>query len=276
MLGWKEIVQDYIIKHSNCIKKTTQPLLDHFGIGYFTYHRIDNEGRYTVLVDRPEWAEHYVGEKIYLNDPYLRHPSVYQSGISMVESHGSKDYVEQVVRAGKKVLNIDSGAMFIHKEETYVEFFGFFCNSQLSNVKSLYLNHPQLLNSFSAHFKKEMAPILAKMEGEGAGPLLELKGADFLCKEPIHPPIPSSTRLAFYKDLGVKEIEGVEKLSRQELFCLKCLFEGKTAKESALALRLSTRTVESYLENIKNKLSLWTKQELVKVAEALNEIGLLP
>lgn len=57
MLGWTEIVQNYISKHSTKIKKTTEPLREHFGIGYFTYHRIDAEGKYTVLVDRPDWAE---------------------------------------------------------------------------------------------------------------------------------------------------------------------------------------------------------------------------
>lgn len=276
MLGWKEIVQDYIVKHSNRIKETTRPLLDHFGIGYFTYHRIDNQGNYTVLVDRPEWAEHYVGEKIYLNDPYLRHPSVYQSGICLVESQGSKDYVEKLVRAGKKVLNIDSGAMLINKEVGYVEFFGFFCNSELGNIKSLYLNHTKLLHSFGAHFKEQMAPVLTKMVEDGGGPLLSLKGADFLCEEPVCPAISPMRRLAYYKDLGVKEIEGVEKLSSQEIRCLKCLVEGMSAKESGKELGLSSRTVEYYLENIKNKLSLWTKQELIKVAKALNEVGLLP
>ena len=49
MLGWTEIVQNYINKHSTKVKKTTQPLREHFGIGYFTYHLIDAEGKYTML-----------------------------------------------------------------------------------------------------------------------------------------------------------------------------------------------------------------------------------
>ncbi len=65
MLTWQTIVQNYIVKYSSQIKKTTQPLRDHFGIDYFTYHRIDSTGKYTVLVDRPDWAEYYVSEKIF-------------------------------------------------------------------------------------------------------------------------------------------------------------------------------------------------------------------
>ena len=62
MLGWKEIVQDYIIKHSDRIQKTTRPLRERFKIEYFTYHRIDNAGKYTVLVDWPDWAPIFIAK----------------------------------------------------------------------------------------------------------------------------------------------------------------------------------------------------------------------
>jgi hypothetical protein len=45
MPSWKQIVQDYIVKHSDKIKKTTRPLKDHLGVSYFTYHRIDLDGK---------------------------------------------------------------------------------------------------------------------------------------------------------------------------------------------------------------------------------------
>lgn len=48
MLGWKAIVENYIIRYSNQIGKVTRPLKDHFGISYFTYHQIDANGKYTV------------------------------------------------------------------------------------------------------------------------------------------------------------------------------------------------------------------------------------
>jgi len=155
MLSWKEIVQNYIIKHSSQIRRTTQPLKDRFGIGYFTYHRIDNEGNYTVLVDSPKWAEHYVSEQIFLNDPYLRHPSRYRSGITLVENHDSEEYKEIALKAGKEVLDMDTGAMLIEKKDNCVEFFGFSGNKETSPLQNLYLNHPQLLKSFAIHFKRE-------------------------------------------------------------------------------------------------------------------------
>lgn len=272
MLNWKDIVQNYIIKYSNEISKITRPLRDHFGVGYFTYHRIDLTGKYIVLVDRPDWAEHYVSEQIFLNDPYLRHPSVYKSGISLIDSHGSEEYKERVLKAGKKVLNMDLAAILIQKNNHFVEFFGFAGNRETSSLESLYLNHAQLLTSFGVHFKKELGLILREM-AEEANSLINLKGQDFVCEQPICPDIAPAALLAYYRDLGMNC--HTEKLSLRERQCLKLLIENKSAKETASILGLSRRTVEYYFENIKNKLSCWNKQEVLQAAKNLKDLGLL-
>lgn len=275
MLSWEEIVQNYVIKHFNKISKTTLPLRDHFGINYFTYHKIDDSGKYTVLVDRPNWAEHYVSKKIYLNDPYLRHPSVYKSGISLVESHGSEEYKETVLKEGKEILDMDLGVILIQRNERSVEFFGFTGNKTTSALESIYLNHPQLLRSFAIHFKKELGNILTGMEND-ADSLVNLKGQDFFCEQPICPDIAPSIRLAYYQDLGMKcEAEKAELLTPRERQCLKLLIQDKSAKETGAILGLSSRTIESYFENIKNKLTCWNKHEILKLARKFEEVGLL-
>lgn len=275
MLIWEEIIKNYIIKHSNQISKTTKPLHDHFGIEYFSYHRIDNTGKYTVLVDRPDWAEHYVNEKIFLNDPYLRHPSVYQPRITLIDSYGSEKYKKLVLNAGKKVLNIDIGAILIQKNADYVEFFGFSGNKKTSYLEHLYLNHSQLLTSFAAHFKNELGFILTQMEEE-AYSLIDLKGQDFVCNQSIYPEIDFTALLAYYKEIGMhEEVKKIQKLSIREKQCLKLLIEDKSAKETAIVLGLSRRTIEYYFENIKNKLSCWNKQEILQITKTLKNMGLL-
>lgn len=51
--------------------------------------------------------------------------------------------------------------------------------------------------------------------------------------------------------------------SRRELECLKLYTKGKTSKEIASYLGLSYRTVENYLQHIKDKLNVSTKTELI-------------
>lgn len=198
-LSWKEIIQKYIAKHANQIQKTTQPLKDHFGVQYFTYHRIDNEGRYTVLVDRPDWAEYYVSEKIYLNDPYLRNADIYQSGMCLINSHGSEDYKKKILEDGMK-FGLDSAIVLIQKDSTGVDFFGFSGNQATSDLDKIYLNQPSLLSSFGFHFKNELNPVLKKMELE-AGLLLDLKGKDFLVDEQIQPALNTKPQLDFLRSI---------------------------------------------------------------------------
>lgn len=274
MLNWKSIVQDYIIKYSDQINRATRPLKTHFGITYFTYHKINTFGSYTVLVNRPDWAERYVDKKIFSHDPYLRHPSVYQPGICLIDNFGSEEYKKIVLKEGKQLLDMDIGVILIQKTENEVEFFGF-TGSQKSDLQHLYLNHPQTLHSFAAHFKRELDPILKIMQEE-AGSLIDLKGEDFFCKDPIHPEVFLEKRKKYYKDLGfAKELEKASHLSLRERQCLKLLLQGKSAKETAKIMKLSFRTVEFYFENIKNKSSCWDKREVFQFAKELEKLGLL-
>ena len=274
MLRWEGIVQDYIVRHSDQIQRTTRVLRNHFKINYFTYHRIDHLGNYTVLVDRPDWAEQYVNEKIFEMDPYLRHPSIYRSGVTLWENFGSKEYQNAVAKTTKEKFKADTSVLYIEKSETCVEFYGFSGNRE-SSLKNLTINHSPALLQFASYFKKEMSKVLWQM-GEETIPLKLLKGNDFDNKEPIHPTISPAALLAYYKEIGNSSgIDKGQKLTSRERQCLRLLLEGKSAKETATQLALSHRTIEYYFENIKNKFGSCSKQEVWQIAEKLREIGLL-
>lgn len=55
-------------------------------------------------------------------------------------------------------------------------------------------------------------------------------------------------------------------LTKREHDSLELVMMGKTAKEIGIALNLSTRTIEKYLENIKQKMHVKTKSELIEKA----------
>ncbi len=276
MLSWEEIVQNYIIEHSDKIQQVTRPLREHFQINYFTYHRIDKNGKYTVLVDRPDWAEYYVEEKLYLTDPMLRNPDVYKPGFCLFEADSSDEHIKKVVREGKEIFNLDFGVIQIEKSQDYVEFFGYFANKAESGLDKLHLNQPEILKSFASHFKSELKPILTEMTGE-ASSLIDLKGDDYHRKDPIQPNLSREKLLKYLEAIGKKEeIRLASTLSIREKQCILGLLSGYSAKETAAALQLSARTVESYLENIKNKLSCYTKQDLISVGQTLKVLGLLP
>lgn len=56
------------------------------------------------------------------------------------------------------------------------------------------------------------------------------------------------------------------KLSPIESQCLFYLIRGKSTKMIAKVLNLSSRTVETYIEQIKSKMSCRTRSELIEIA----------
>lgn len=66
------------------------------------------------------------------------------------------------------------------------------------------------------------------------------------------------------------------KLSVRELESLFFLLRGKSAKHIAKALQLSKRTIESYVEQIKNKFGCHTKTELLYLAITNGYMNIIP
>ncbi|PJD97983.1 MAG: hypothetical protein CK425_02140 [Parachlamydia sp.] len=192
----------------------------------------------------------------------------------MIQDFGSKKYKQTVMQACKNVLDVDVGTLFIHKTAEHAEFFGF-AAKKTSALEKLTLNQTPLLKSFASYFKKELGSLLRTMETE-ANHLIHLKGKDFCCADPIYPTLDPFTYKAYLKDLGLGPlIKKATLLSSRESQCIRQLLKGKSAKETGAALGLSPRTVEFYLENIKNKLSCTSKQEILKIGQELDRLGLL-
>jgi DNA-binding CsgD family transcriptional regulator len=273
-LNWQEIVQNYITKYSDRIQKVTAPLRERLDVGYFTYHRISGaEGRYTVLVDRPDWAEHYVNARFYLEDPYLRHPDVYRSGCCSIQSNGAEDYRKRILHDGREIFNLDYSVLLIEKNRDFVEFFGFCASRGTSRLEEVALNCPAFLKAFALYFRKELSSVLQRMQEE-AGSLIDLKGADFFKKDPIDP---TPRMEALLGELGMGTLTAqLSVLSPQEKKCLQRIGLGKSAKEIALELGLSHRTVESYIDHIRDKTSCSTTRELLTLARELEKFSLLP
>lgn len=102
--------------------------------------------------------------------------------------------------------------------------------------------------------------------------LLEQIGEVSLHTDPVEP----GYYLGLLKSLGMeKYLDQAPLLSQRERQCLRCLLDGKTAKETAAIYKISHRTVESHFEKIKQKLKGATKRDLFSIAQALEKLDLL-
>jgi DNA-binding CsgD family transcriptional regulator len=81
---------------------------------------------------------------------------------------------------------------------------------------------------------------------------------------------------AVQADYRVDENSNPLNLSKRELECLFLLLRGQTAQQTANVLQLSRRTIESYLNNMKNKFGCFNKSELLVKAMSLGYQKHLP
>lgn len=273
-MNWQTIVQDFIQKNTDKIKKATQPLHDHFGVTYFTYHRIDNDGHYTVMVDRPDWAEYYVANELYKMDPFLRCPDNFQTGICCIDEKGTAQIKSLIRKEYQHFFKSTPGMMFIEKQDSYVEFFGFTGSYNSAQLNHLFSHDSFLLKRFIDHFKEELRIPLKEMQ-LAPNSLPILKGEDYYFN-PFPEEKLKESHYEFLCKIGLEEeVKWAKILSKRERECLVYLLNGQSAKETAGLLSLSPRTIEFYFENIKIKLNCHNKGEVFAKATLLNQLDLL-
>ncbi|PIS02055.1 MAG: hypothetical protein COT85_07920 [Chlamydiae bacterium CG10_big_fil_rev_8_21_14_0_10_42_34] len=273
MLNWEEVTREYTIKPSDRIKKVTEPLNVHLNISCFFYIRITLQGQLIWLGNRPDCAEYYVDQKHYVNDPCMNHPTHWESGCSLLEKAAPDIYQNTFLKESENLFNFNSWIILSKKELEFVELFGF-VGEKKSHLEKIYLNHIPLLKSFSTYFKKEMHLVISKMSKESIS-LVDLKGDDYYPRSLTQPMISPETCQTFLEDCGMKnQIRKATLLSKRERQCIQALLLGKTAKDTAADLNLSYRTIESYFENIKNKLSCQDKHEVLSFCRDLDNLGL--
>jgi DNA-binding CsgD family transcriptional regulator len=275
MLDFNAVVDDVIIPNHKKIQHICQPLYDHLGINYFSYHSIDANGDYRVLVDSPSWAEHFVGNEFYRFAPLLSHPEHYQAGSVDIISADTHNMPLNLQEASECFFHTDYMIVLITGNEKRKEFFGFASPGKKGVSCSQQLNDIHLLKRFIRYFKTEASRILKDIEQSPIS-LIDVKGDAFFAN-----PNPFSQNLNFHKQeqffsaIGSKlDFSKLAKLSPQEKRCLYHVLEGLSAQESAESLTLSKRTVEYYLENSKNKLNCYSKRELFAYAREMEQLGL--
>lgn len=65
-------------------------------------------------------------------------------------------------------------------------------------------------------------------------------------------------------------------LTNREMDCLFYLLRGKSSKQTAAILKISFRTVEQYIEQVKNKFQCETKSDLIELAIGKGYMNIIP
>lgn len=128
--------------------------------------------------------------------------------------------------------------------------FGFFCYDDQPDMINHYLNNLEKFTQFIGNFAQEAKTLI---DCARKNPILT---PSLTAAKPQDISFPSKVKVSVTPSNSVS-------LSRRELELMRYLCKGHSMKEIALLMHLSVRTVESYLNNIRNKTNLQKRSDLV-------------
>lgn len=242
--------------------------LKRLGILYFTYMRNYPDYRQIYLSNDSNWVEAYYGHCLYETSQFQLAPDSYRSGKVIWPSQSNLP----VYRYARDHLNSDNGITIIKRNNEHTEFYFFSSSVGNDQIVNVYVNYLDMLEKFILYFNNRAEKIFAKAERDKIIMPSHLYQQDTnriklnLPAVDIINNIINDMRIKNYR-IKHKNYSNV-RLSSRELECIFLYYTGKTAKETALLLSISSRTVETYFQNIKNKLNCYTKDQIVKFLQA--------
>lgn len=74
MSSFNEMFRKYTVKYNDKVKRFCEPLDRAYGINFFIHYTVTHQGLSNGLCNRADWMEYFMGEQIFLDCPYMRHP----------------------------------------------------------------------------------------------------------------------------------------------------------------------------------------------------------
>lgn len=242
--------------------------LKRFGITHFTYMANYLDGKQVYLSNHAQWVEDYYRLNLYKSSSFEANPVNYQNGYSIWQP----DAATEVLTHGRQYFDSDNGITIIQKNNACCEFYFFSASVSNRSIINFYINNLDILDNFINYFKLSARDIIKKAENNK---IYLSNHYTSLGKDTANAALNVYTdlRQAFLSEVNSQSAvmhsvgQGINQLgnfvlSKRQAQCLQYLLEGKSAKQTANMLNLSTRTIEFYLDNMKKKMNCRTKLEL--------------
>ncbi len=229
------------------------------GITVFAYCRVQDDGRATWVTSNPEQDRFLLESQALGDDPVFDTKKALTEGqyLWFCDRHfpGSDAFYSE----RKKRYKMDHGMVLARHNKNYLETCCFSGLLEKRPLYNLFMNKPGLFTSFMDHFVKSLDRKLKSHldEGISIGEVKKTWGK------------PKSELLDLDALASLCGDQSLSLLSAQEKRCLLLVKEGYSCPAIGKKLFLSHRTIEHYMESIKNKLGCKTRAELCQMAEKL-------
>lgn len=227
--------------------------LRHLNIHNFCYTNMSHDHEMTWIATRPEFTTRYLEKKYYESDVHGAKTPLekYMLGDQITYRGKTKKLMQDAHDFGLKQFFI------VTKENNIGTHYYHFSTQSNQDMSQIYLSHIPELNQFIDYFHDQLSTskelkLMSQFKVNAGSPHNN-------CKIDNHVSIDlTSFQNSLKNKSSIKNI-----FSTQQIKCLEYLSKGFSAKETAIALSISHRTVESYLDIMKQKLGFKNKYELI-------------
>lgn len=248
------------------VRYLTKNFCQQLAITVFGYVRIYDNGTVSWLTTCPDQDRFLVESDELSRNPLVNDRNLLKEGLYLDIYNRQFPGSEEFYRERAKFFHMDHGMVLVRHQKDYIETCCFSGLSVKRPLYQLFMNEQALFKTFMEHFTDQLDPRLLEILSQGLL-LNDLKDEyHLLDKDALYLSVDRSSLL---EACGWKTLLT---LSKREKQCLILLKEGHTYHTIGLALGLSERTIEHYLESVKNKLNLETRTELFLVAEKLIQL----
>lgn len=252
--------EDHIIYTSSSnMKQICAPLKNCFDITHFSYVQIYPDLSRIHLDTNAIWSEVFYKNvhQYYLNTG-VTECQHWSSGFALMSSLAEKDCITDA-----RQFDIGNGIVIAHHSNTQTElyFFALPANAQEASLIRI-LTHLDLIHKFINYFKVRSANII---EQASKNPII----LPFLKESKVVNHFSNEIRQSFINQLECENWLN-SFFTKRELDCIHYLTLGMTCREIGEILQISHRTVEHYLDNIKTKLGVLKKSQIVRKITQMN------
>lgn len=236
------------------------PLEKNYGITLIAYRRFYSSGGLLYLFNHTQWMDYcYINKcwsSISFHDriKHLSHKS------TLYYTWPEMPVLADPVYCALYEHNIWNGMIIYKKYRDCLETYAFASSvRENNNVKNIYLYQPEILEHFISYFKDKIFSLLPENEKK--------------ILLPCHLNFNTATedeerKKKFIQETSIKHFylrrNGFDvRLTKREEECIALLSKGKKIKEIGRILKISARTVESYLNNLTKRCQSGSKNQLI-------------
>lgn len=238
---YNPLTKFYKSRLADKIKSMSQPLATCFGLDAFAYSRVTWDGDFYQISNVADQSIMYWYTGLYKKNLFLQSPHSYEAGTFLLRSIADPNFQQMLDSFNQK--GIDWHLRIVRKDRHYCHQFLFGSKQADIPFSSLFFNCSNILQSFCDYFLEEGQELCKKCDNFTFA-LPELLG-DKYYQEIVQKPtgIDVSLKHKFLTQIhGNSDLfhSGIADLTKREKECIRHYMEGKTNRQVAEALHLST------------------------------------